>query len=155
MEHIETHLEYIETHLEHIETHLEHIETHLSPHLFNTIQNNLFTECIQDLFLKDSTSKHVIPIASYNGCYGILTLKTILNSNIDGICPIVGNTYTELQQQLINTLVMNSVPWKVVVPQLSKNTFKESDVIEQQYIEQQQKVVTIFLKCDAAWYIFG
>ena len=64
----------------------------LLPQFSNTLQRNLLTECIQDQFLKDCTSKHMGPIVSYKGFYGILTLKTILNSNIDGICPIVGNT---------------------------------------------------------------
>ena len=32
------------------------------------------------------------PIVSYKGLLGILTLKTILNSNIDEILSIVGNT---------------------------------------------------------------
>ena len=42
------------------------IETlkHLLPQFFNTIQSNLLTECIQDQFLKDCSSKHVGPIVS-------------------------------------------------------------------------------------------
>ena len=35
---------------------------HLLPQFFNEIQSNLFTECIQDQFLKDCTSKHLVPI---------------------------------------------------------------------------------------------
>ena len=52
---------------------------------YNT--NNLSTVCIQNqfLFLKDCTSKHVCPIVCYKGFNGILILKTILNTNIDGI----------------------------------------------------------------------
>ena len=57
----------------------------LLPEFFNTIQSNLFTECIQDQFRKDCTSKHVGPIVSYEGFLGILTLKAVLNSNIEGI----------------------------------------------------------------------
>ena len=55
---------------------------------YNTIQCYLSTECIQNhffVFLKDCTSKHVGPIVSYKGFYGILTLKTILKTNIGGI----------------------------------------------------------------------
>ena len=64
---------------------LKNIEKHLLPQFFNTIQSNLSTKCIQNLFLKDYTSKHVGPILSYKGFLSILTLKTILNTNIDGI----------------------------------------------------------------------
>ena len=65
--------------------HLKYIETLLFPQFFDTIQSNLFTECIQDQFLKDCTSKHDGSIAGYRGFMGILTLKNVLNSNIDGI----------------------------------------------------------------------
>ena len=42
---------------------------HLLRQFVNTIQSNLFTECIQEqfLFLKDCTSKHMGPIVSYRG----------------------------------------------------------------------------------------
>ena len=42
------------------------IETFIAT-VFNTIQSNLLTECIQVQFLKDCTSKHVGPIVSYKG----------------------------------------------------------------------------------------
>ena len=58
---------------------------HLLPQFFNGIQSNLLTECIQDIFLKDCTSKHAGPIVGYKGFYGILALNTIFYTNIDGI----------------------------------------------------------------------
>ena len=65
---------------------------HLLPQFFNTIQTNLFTECLQYQFLKDRTSKHVCRIVSYKGFYGILTLKLYLIVTSMEYCPIVGNT---------------------------------------------------------------
>ena len=62
-------------------------ESHLLPRVFNTIQNNLLTESVQGQFLKDCTTIHAGPIFSNKGFYGILSLKTILNSNIDWILP--------------------------------------------------------------------
>ena len=52
---------------------------------YNT--SNLSTQCIQNqfAFLKDYTSNHVGPIVSYKGFYGILSFKTIRNTNVDGI----------------------------------------------------------------------
>ena len=44
-----------------------HIETHLLPQFFNTIQRYLFIERIQDQFLNDCTSEHMLPIVSYKG----------------------------------------------------------------------------------------
>ena len=70
----------------HIEN-IENIYCHSLSVQYNTIQCYLSTECIQNqfLYLKDCTSKHVGPIVSYKGFEGILTLKTILNTNIDSI----------------------------------------------------------------------
>ena len=67
------------------------------------MHSNLFTECIQDQFLKYCNSKHVGPIVSYKG---ILTLKTvtILNSNIDGILSLVTH-YSEMQQTAENKII--------------------------------------------------
>ena len=67
---------------------IENIKKHLLPQFVITMQSNLFIECIQNQFqfIKNCTSKHVGPIiVSYKGFYGILTLKTVLNTNIDGI----------------------------------------------------------------------
>ena len=72
---------------------------HIYCHSFSTQYKVIcFSECMQDKFLKDCTSKHVGPRVSCKGFKGILTLKTILKSNIDGILScIVGNTlYTEI-----------------------------------------------------------
>ena len=37
---------------------------YLLPQFFNTVKSNVFTECIQDQFLKDYTSKHLGPIVA-------------------------------------------------------------------------------------------
>ena len=66
---------------------IENIYSHSLSVQYNRIQCYLSTECIQNqfLFLKDCTSKHVGPIVSYKGFSCILTLKTVLKTNIDGI----------------------------------------------------------------------
>ena len=48
---------------------IQNVEKHLLPQFVNTIQSNLFIECIQIrfLFLNDCRSKHVGQIVSYKG----------------------------------------------------------------------------------------
>ena len=55
--------------IENIEN-IKNIENIYCHSFFNTIQSNLSTECIEDQFLKDCTSKHEGPIVSYKGFYG-------------------------------------------------------------------------------------